>query len=180
MMTTKDVESAYLEWLSGQVRNSHRQQKDKTYWDLMNLLFDKEFVWLIANDDNRVADGLDLRTEFQTQILHTNLWIELWDRGCSVLEVIVALSRRLAFATDGIPEFWAWSLIDNLGFSKMYDPISRVKANRIDEALEKLIYRLYDSDGSGGFFPLAFPMKDQTQVEIWYQMNAYIGELPPH
>ena len=179
-MTTRSLEEDYLEWLSGQVRNSHRQQKDKSYWDLMRLLFDKEFIWFIPNDDNRVADGLDLRTEFQTQVLHTNTWIELWDRGCSVLEVIVALSRRLAFATDGIPEFWAWSLIENLGLHKLYDPISRAKAVQADNRLESLIYRLYDADGCGGFFPLAFPEENQTKVEIWYQMNAYVEELPPH
>lgn len=177
--TMKDVEEAYLEWLGGQIR-SPRQKTGKTYWELINALFDKEFIWLIPNDDNRQADGLELRGEFQTQVLNTNTWLEFWDRGCSVLEVIVALSRRVAFATGGSPDVWAWTLIDNLGLHNMYDPLSRYKRNKIDTILETLIWRQYEADGQGGFFPLAFPYKNQVEVEIWYQMNAYIEELPPH
>ena len=178
-MTTRSLEQDYLEWLSGQIRPTHRR-RDRTYQDLIDLLWQKEFVWFIPNDDNRIADGLDLRVEFQREVLPSNTRIELGNLGCSVLEVIIGIARRAAFATEGEADIWAWVLLENLHLDKMYDPISRAKADRIDEILENFIWRQYGKDGEGGLFPLTFPEQDQTKVEIWYQMNAYVCELPPH
>jgi hypothetical protein len=59
----------------------------------------------------------------------------------------------------------------------MYDPLSRTKARRANAILDRVIRREYEPDGTGGFFPLQNPLEDQTQVEIWYQMAAYINEL---
>ncbi len=49
-------------------------------------------------------------------------------------------------------------------------------AAEIDDILERLIWRQYQEDGQGGFFPLAWPEQDQREVELWYQMNAYLAE----
>jgi hypothetical protein len=49
----------------------------------------------------------------------------------------------------------------------------------VEEILYALIWRTYDPDGVGGFFPLAWPKEDQTKIEIWYQMNAYAKEIHP-
>ena len=139
----------------------------------------KEFVWMpeAGNDDNRIEDGLDLRMEFFHEIGRRG------DRGdfgpCSVLEVMIGVSRRLAwFAGDGA-EGWAFELLRNLELHKMPDPLSSRKAAKVDRILETLIWRNYRPDGYGGFFPLAWPSRDQTRVEIWYQMNEYIGEIHP-
>jgi len=51
------------------------------------------------------------------------------------------------------------------------------KAEQVDEILESLIWRTYDPDGHGGFFPLRRPKGDQTEEEIWHQMNLYVGEI---
>jgi hypothetical protein len=39
----------------------------------------------------------------------------------------------------------------------------------------RLIWRTYEPDGSGGFFPLMHPSDQRIRhkVEIWTQMNAY-------
>ena len=58
----------------------------------------------------------------------------------------------------------------------MYDPISKRKSIKIDDILDTLIWRTYEYDGIGGFFPLTNAEEDQTKVEIWYQMAAYINE----
>ena len=57
----------------------------------------------------------------------------------------------------------------------MYDPVSKRKAMKIDDILENWLWRTYEYDGSG-FFPLTTTEEDQTKVEIWYQMAAYINE----
>jgi hypothetical protein len=89
---------------------------------------------------------------------------------------LVALSRRLEFIAGGEQDVWAGQLLKNLGLDKMYDPVSARKINQIEDILEALIWRTYERDGKGGFFPLKHTEEDQTKVEIWYQMNAYVNE----
>jgi hypothetical protein len=47
----------------------------------------------------------------------------------------------------------------------------------VDEILERVIGRTYRPDGRGGFFPLRYAEKDQREVELWYQLNAYVELL---
>ena len=141
------------------------------YTDLFEQMFLKEFFWTVPNDDNRIEDGLDIRREY----FHRH---EALDRGCSVLEVIIGLSRRLSFLAGGDSEWWAWRLIANLELSRMTGRIGAIRAERIDDILDRFIWRLYEPDGTGGLFPLAWPKEDQRKVELWYQMCHYIEELP--
>jgi len=133
-----------------------------------------EFVWLVPNDDNRVEDCRELREEFLYQ-KKTKWDISLpW---VTFLEVLVALSRRVAFNAGGDAESWAWRLIKNLRLNKACDPLTEAKIKRIEDTLYSLVWRTYHPSGKGGFFPLKYPDKDQTKLEIWDQMNAYIIEM---
>lgn len=142
---------------------------------MMMLLGRKEFVWLVPHDDNRIGDGLDVRREFCE------------DSGakeealgpCSVLEVLVALSRRLSFVADGPAPGWAWDLLCNLDLDKYTDPIGPRQKVKVDAILEALVWRTYAPDGVGGFFPLAWPDEDQRYIELWYQMEFYVSEIHP-
>lgn len=145
----------------------------------MRLMHQKEFVWLVPNDDNRVNDALDLRTEFINEH-HSRRRLTIESFGpCSVLELLIGLSRRLAFHAGGESEGWAWQLLNNLGLLGMKDPISKLKIEEAHKILDDLIWRQYRPDGIGGFFPLSFPSTDQTKLEIWYQMHAYVLEIHP-
>lgn len=158
----------YFDWLVAQI---HTPSNNRTYNELFSRMHNTEFVWTVPNDDNRLRDGLALRAEFLDGARdHLNIV------GVSVLEVLVALSRRVAFTAGGDAEWWAWRLIKNLRLNKAYDPLANGKANRVDDALYALVWRTYSSDGRGGFFPLKRPNYDQTKQEIWDQMNAYIIE----
>lgn len=174
---TSSLTEDYLRWLEPQIRDS-RGNPEKTYGDLVRLMFEKEFVPLIANDDNRAVDGQDLRAEFcHEQKLRP---VSLKNLGlASFLEVLIGLSRRLSFAATGQPQGWAWQLLTNLELHRMPDPLSRRKAQQASDILDVCISRTYQHDGLGGFFPLAWPDEDQTKVELWYQMAAYIDELHP-
>jgi hypothetical protein len=172
---TKTLEREYFEWLRSQVRvEGESRQGIKRYTDLLEMLHAKEFVWIIPNDDNRVGDSHALRLEFLGGARNS------LQQGVSILEVIVSLSRRMEFAAEGKAEVWAWQLIKNLDLHHMHDPITKRQAGLIEELLETLVWRTYDRDGVGGFFPLAWTEEDQTKVELWYQMSAYINELPEH
>jgi len=165
----------YLLWLAPQIRDDNGNQ---TYFDLLTIMYEKEFVWLISNDDNRIVDGLDLRVEFcYSQHIRPSALKNLGP--CSFLEVMIGLSRRLAFAAGGTAQGWAGQFVTNLELHKMVDPLSRRKVNQVHDILDAAIWRTYRPDGLGGFFPLAWPEDDQTEVELWYQMAAYIDEMHP-
>lgn len=165
-----------MRWLEPQIRDEGGRSDE--YWDLLQLMQSKEFIWLVPNDDNRVQDGLDLRAEFcHDHHIRAGSLNQLGT--CSFLEVLIGLSRRLAFEAGGRAAGWAWQLIQNLELHRMADPLSPRKANRANEIMDAVISRNYRYDGGGGFFPLIGPQEDQTQVELWYQMAAYVGEIHP-
>lgn len=170
------LDRKYLEWLYDQVADPNAQDPSLTYWKLLKQLFTTEFVWLIPNDDNRLEDGKALRVEF---IRGKGLeqvdpaWVEL---GCSVLELMVGLSRRLSFEAEGEPYYWFWQLMSNIGIQR-YSDSHRLPKRRIDDILKRVIFRQYHPDGHGGFFPLKNWHEDQRDVELWYQLSAYVLEL---
>jgi hypothetical protein len=164
----KQIDIAYYEWLTAQIAIP----SGKTYHYLFERMHNMEFIWTVPHDANRLRDGIDLRTEFLDGRAH-RLTLDV----ATALEVLIGLSRRVAFNAGGNEKRWAWLLIKNLKLNRMSDPVSSENATRIENILEALIWRTYRSDGSGGFFPLKDPTDDQTKVEIWYQMQAYIREM---
>jgi hypothetical protein len=174
-MKHDSIKDAYFHWLAMQVG---KQKRGHSHMGLLFLMHQIEFVWLVPNDDNRIVDGTDLRWEFLQE--NTNQEMGKDDFGpCSVLEVMIGISRRLAFAAGGEAEGWAWQLLDNLKLLHTSDPLSKRKAKIATTKIEALVWRTYQYDGTGGFFPLNYPGEDQTKVEIWYQMAAYINEIHP-
>jgi hypothetical protein len=138
-MSNHPLSEDYLRWLGSQIRGEDDGHPDRTYDGLLAIMYEKEFVWLIPNDDNRVGDGLALRVDF---------------------------------CANG----WAWVLMHNLELHRITDPVGRAKARRANAILDKCIWRTYESNGRGGFFPLMWPDENQVHVELWYQMSAYINE----
>lgn len=175
----RPLDELYLQWIYGQVASPRLRDPKKTHWNLLKQLYRKEFVWLVPNDDNRVEDGRALRHRFLREVevdQVDRIWMEM---GCSVLEMLFALSDRLAFEMDQRPRDWFWQLIHNLDLTQYNDAWYRASGDPkvIDEKLDLLIFRNYSRNGSGGLFPLRHPKRDQRGVEIWYQMAAYLLEL---
>src|SRR4051812_48803598 len=174
----------YLQWLNVQLRDENANP-DKTYWDLLNLMFAKEFTCSVPMDDNRIHDGKDLRVEFartiprslRTQQEAADALLNL--APVSFLEVLIALSRKMAFTAGGQAPGWAWQLLVNLELHRLPDPLTPPKRRKAEEILDTVINRTYLPNGEGGFFPLAWPEDDMTRVELWYQLNDYVTELHP-
>ena len=168
------LDEKYLTWLYSKVGATEVTSPKRTYWSLFRYLYQKEFVWTIPNDDNRMEDGRDLRYEFLEDARVTDPDPDWMDMGCSILELLVALARRLEFE-DGKPaRNWFWHLLDNLGLDKQTD--ARFDQIYTEDVIDVFIWRNYESNGRGGLFPLKHPKEDQRGVEIWYQLNAYILE----
>jgi hypothetical protein len=167
---TRDLDGLYFEWLHDLVC-----PEQKTHHKMLDQLFHKEFVWIITNDDNRAADGKELRREFlETQGLCGD--VDFMEIGCSMFELLVGLSRRLAFEADGESLDWFWCLVKNVGLYG-YKDARRYPAERVDEILDRIIWRTYSPDGRGGLFPRSNPEEDQREVELWYQMSGYLLDL---
>lgn len=177
------LEESYLKWLYGQVADPEMKDPARNYWLLLGQLHSTPFVHIIQNDRNRVMDGLALREEFiQTgQVYYMpSDWM---DFKCSVLELVFAMSRRLAFSdlNGGSSHYWFWKILDNLGFMGYTDAAldgydSTDLRNDIDITLRDVMFRVYSPSGRGGFFPLKHTQWDQREVELWYQMAEYVLE----
>lgn len=176
---TSTLDDRYLEWLYSHIAAVRNRDPARSRWELARQLYSKEFVWLVPNDDNRVEDARELRQEF---VISQDLepvdpnWMSL---GSSVLEVLISLARHAAFETLESEVEWFWTMVTNLGIVEHTDQFYSEKVRRqVDDILESFIYRTYRPDGVGGLFPLRYPSTDQTKVELWYQMSAYILERP--
>lgn len=170
------LDDLYLTWLYSQVGSVRDRRRNKTFWSLLRILYGQQFVWFVFNDDNRAADGQQLRSEFirEEGLLDVDpCWLEL---ECSVLEMIIALSRRLSFQAGGEPRTWFWHLIDNLDLHHFNDRDLPGQEDYVREIVDRLVYRTYQRTGHGGLFPLKRNRQDQRRVEIWYQMHAYLLE----
>lgn len=171
-MPSGTLDDRYLTWLYGQVAEVRTRKSPRTFWDLFRQLFSTEFAWFIPNDDNRAEDGRALRHEWVTETgaaVDEN-WVTL---GCSFLELLIGLSRRLEFETGQGVQYWFWHLIDNLGL-RVYHDRSNFKPEEVDDITSAVIWRTYDRNGNGGLFPLRRSRKDQRRVEIWYQLSEYL------
>lgn len=180
-----ELENAYFEWLYSHIGSVKNRNPKRSYWFLAKDLFVKEYTWFIPNDDNRVADGKALRLEFLDAtgfVLNDphELWLNL---GCSMLEMYIALARRVAFETDMTALEWFWRIMQNLELDLFNDEVyeTSVRALRaiqeeVEEVSNRVIERTYSPDGVGGLFPLRSPHHDQRRVELWYQMSEYLLE----
>lgn len=171
------LDELYFEWLYGQICVKKNRNPAASYWKLFEVLYKKQFVWIIANDDNRADDGKDLRYEcLQANNLEPDDvdqdWLKL---DCSFLELLIGMSRRLAFLTGSEPVEWFWEMLENLDLRK-YNDMVHMPLRQVENILDQVIWRTYRRNGSGGLFPLNRPREDQRDVELWYQLNAYIEE----
>lgn len=177
-----DIERDYFNWLCELV---HIDQIERSYWLLAKDMFRKEFIAFIEHDDNRASDGVELREDFMRET-NCDGYLDM-DRECSVFEMLIALARRMDFETSDpndpydmtdTTSYWFWEMIDNLGLIE-FDDSSYVDMDGqtyVDWILDGFINRQYDSNGEGGLFPLKGNCEDQRDVEIWYQMSAYLME----
>jgi hypothetical protein len=140
---------------------------------MLRSLFYEPFYHFIPNDDNRAEEGRGLRDKFMNDT-EMKLDRQSYFKPCSVLEMMVALSERMAFQIfnpmkepDPDRSGCFWEIVDNL----------KLKPNQSNAAIiHKLNRREYRESGLGGMFPLEEYREDQRAIEIWYQMMAYLNE----
>lgn len=168
------LENIYFSWLCAKVMNVENPTPSLTYWKLLRELHTTPFVWLLSGDDNRAADGEDLRLEF-VRLAPEYTLKDFEHIACSMLEMFIAFARRLEFETGDSEEHWFWKFMKALHLSKFND--ARYNDEKTKDILDVFIWRTYKADATcGGLFPLKYPKRDQRQVELWYQFCDYAME----
>lgn len=183
---TVSVDNEYFNWLYKKIGPITDRNPSHSHFMLAEQLHQKTFKWSVPNDDNRVVEGMLLRDEFEGQFGRD---IERYRfqhivGTCSVFEMLIALTARVEFEANGFDigfSFgdWFWILMDNLGLKHFTDERylnDEGSSRKVNAILNKLIGRTYRPNGVGGLFPLRHPDEDQRDVELWYQMSAYLQE----
>lgn len=162
------IESEYFNWLCAKVLNPGT----RSYRTLMRILYKTEFVWVVPEDGNRAADGVELRTYFLRETV--NEPDIFWQREpCSVLEMMISFANRASFQTDTPVRDWFWKFMENLQLDQ-FRQTNDDDVRMIERTLHTFIWRTYDSKGFGGMFPMRWTQHDQRNIEIWYQFCEYL------
>lgn len=170
----------YFEWLVslvGEEWYGHR------YRELLYLMFQKDYFWTVAQDENRAEDGKALRIRF-LEDFPNHLWSEdLLDGHCaSVLEVLIAFAERCSDQVfrDGmektVPIFWFF--VENLGLTGCFDTVfTEQKRTKMCTALENWMGGATVGRKRVLKVPLFGNLCDANE-ELWYQMHRFLRENP--
>lgn len=152
---------------------------------LLDILYRTDFRWSVPNDDNRATDGISIRYNYQEEFNIPMAEIEeLLNVPCSVIEVICGLAIRMDEIMRDPEEphinRWFWELIDNLNLLDYTDDQFKKGAwsqSDVVKILDIFMDRTYDELGRGGLFPRNSCYKNQREIELFSQMNGYLGEF---
>lgn len=198
----EQFEDDYIAWLYSFVGKDTDQYG--RYWRLIKRLYIHPFYVKemprtnVYKDVNRVRDGIALRFRFADEYgvnvescsKQDPRFESFFDdnEACSMLEMLVALALRIRsdimWDDDGVDRtpLWFWTMIANTGLDLERCKDEYFDENCIVEVAEmcsKIVNRLYEKTGKGSFFPTSFLGKDMRKIEIWYQMQFWIGENYP-
>ena len=174
-------------------KNGKDAPQRRPYGELCKVLFGVDFrcseeTAAGKEDMIRAADAMELRRRYaeetgdflgKSEREIDRIWKSVHGK-CSVLELILQLAIQIdRMVNEDEPEAMVpdlfWILIRNLGADSLENE------DEIRAKLDVFMDRKYGSDGvGGGLLPLGKSVKkgskDQREVGIWYQMNAWLSE----
>lgn len=180
----------YFAWLCSIVRLDEDEYGD-SFIMLAQILHSIEFSSPLEMDRNRADDGMDLREEWFARMEDAgyDYPLDALDGPCSVLEMLIGLADRCERQIMWDPEYndrtykWFYEMLYNLldgnrvHLEDCSDDVMDLETMQaVRHAVDVLLDRTYEPSGYGGLFPLHNPRRDQTQVELWFQLNQYLME----
>ena len=170
----------YFEWLCSKIINDKSSIK---YSKLMSCLYDLTFTPMLYMDENRSADGKNLRYRFgRENNISTSVILEDLDTDeCSMLEMMIALSIRCEETIMTDDDYgdrtgeWFWNMIVSLELGSMND--LRFDEHYVKTVVNRFTNRQYKRNGEGGLFTVTEINKDMRNFEIWYQMCWYLDSI---
>lgn len=153
------------------------------YQYLLQALHTTPFRYFVNFDENRMADGINLRYRYYYEQQHGYNNIDILKNNdqlsCSVLEMMVALALRCDeeimydFDIGQRIHVWFFEMLKNLGLSGYTNDI--FNPNNYSWIIERFLNRTYAKNGEGGLF-VVNTMGDIRNVEIWYQLCWFLEE----
>jgi hypothetical protein len=175
-----DILEIYFDWLYDQIYDVRDLDSPYSYLHVLMHLHTTEFNDKVPNDDNRTAQGEELRNEFLSglPVVYMEDYAKIESLGkASVLEVLVALSRQADYIAEIGAKNWAQKFLENLNLDHFPDSRFREPQGlQIKAIIDLFNNRKYTSNGHGGIFPLEGAHHNQRRRELWYQMADYITE----
>lgn len=178
MSIYSDIEPRYFSWLCAKI------DLDGSYSKLLSQLYYEEiFVPMVERDENRAADGINLRYRYAVEldIPYAVVANKIDHKDCSVLEMMVALAVKCEeeitynYELGDRTANWFWDMIKSLGLYDYDDwHYNSIEVNTI---IKNFISRRYSPDGHGGLFTIKNYPGDLRTVEIWYQMCWYLNSI---
>jgi hypothetical protein len=175
----------YFEWLRREAFPGPKQRKE--FEGVLRVLHDIPFYWTLWSDENRAGDALAFR-QFEFLGFQQDLdkldqhWLQEWAQATpSVLEVLLAISRRWVYYFEGPVSTYFNHLFRNMQFDKFPGrSLSSGGENQVRIRVDEWLSRQFEPNGQGSPFPVnrqvALDVLDMRQVDIWGQMNAYSYE----
>lgn len=182
-MTRRELIENYFHWLCEFV-DEDGYSDDLPRRELLRLLHQTPFTYILPMDANRFDEGVNLRYRFGTEAEVDSRVIasQLDDRPCSMLEMMVALCVRCeeqimcnADIGDRTGK-WFNDMLDSLGLTDIDDDNEGYE-EAVTDILERFMNREYEPDGHGGLFTLTRRRHDMRNAEIWYQAMWYLDEV---
>lgn len=188
-MTIKKVQEKYFNWLIGIIYPFSDKELFK-YKNLCEVLDSIEFRLPSKHDTSdvkRILDAMDIRYDFIGYLASEGVYIPIQDcrnmfknNKPSVFEVLISLARQIKYNDEYNTSNWFWIMIANLRINLIKDDVFEKEPKEYKEIIEIVIdrwmYRKFNSDGEGSLFPLKDTDIDQTKLDIWSQMEAYLAE----
>lgn len=212
-ISPSELEYKYFVWLCNMVGMDGSLYSDETvehvqsetshltFFTLGHILYSTPFRVLVERDDNRAADGMQLRRMFSC-VGPGYRDCSIIDREfCSVLEMLIGLASRMDRSIVSHPDFpWEnkmtmelfWMILNNIGIyaeDVTDEKLAEVKpesGQTASQVVDKIIWiknviniannRTYKDDGIGSFFPVKAPPNNWKNLELWMQMQAWVVE----
>lgn len=172
-MDVDEIWSDYCDYLIDLV--GLKDEFRENYGELLLYLHMIPFTYKIPLDENRLKDGLRLRSGFTYDIR------ELDKYPCSVLEVLIAFAIRIDQEFTGDPrephpDVIFWDMIYNLNLESCDN--EHFNQEFVFVSVQKWLLRDFSPNGKDSIFPLRISSDspDQRKVEMWTQMLCYLRD----
>lgn len=167
---------AYTFWLLSDLMSDG----GSTYYFLGMVLNEIEAYCVVQDDENRMRDGVGLRKGFNDIYPEYDIF-NVMSSGCTVLELLVALSSHMAQITyyPGDDESaWFWIMLENLDIKisdkewPKQDSLSIIRDN-----VRKWLDRKFSKKGKGSPWPMKKCSEDLRHIPMWEHMQWFLGEI---
>lgn len=151
------------------------------YGDICNALHEIPFVCLVKLDENRVSDALRMRSYIIPNSADHAYYKTHFPQP-SVLEVLCAFAR-LCWESDGCneqyyPSDWLRMFFSNMELTDEYGNTVSSSPGYIRDRASIMMERRYAPNGEhGGLFHISDESIDLTRLQLFEQMDIYLGAL---